>query len=80
MEEPSTVEEPIILEDAVEASTATIDLVNDKVVKSTTSSANFCSKDKIMRIIDDLINHPNAPDDTEIKLKPLGAVAIIWLI
>jgi len=43
MEEPSEVEEPMILEDASKAFTIAIDLVNDKAVKSTTSGANFCS-------------------------------------
>ena len=70
MEEPSAVEETTIFEDAVEAYTTTIDLVNDKATESTTSSENFCSQDEIIRIIDDLVNHLNAPDDIQIELQP----------
>jgi len=44
-------------------------LVNDKAVESTTLGENFCSKDEIMRITNDLVNHPNALDDAEIELK-----------
>ncbi|QCD87167.1 hypothetical protein DEO72_LG3g1701 [Vigna unguiculata] len=70
IEEPSAVEEKTIFEDAAEASTITTDLVNDDVAKSTTPGENFCSEDEIMRITDDPVNHPNAPDDAEIELKP----------
>jgi len=70
MEEPSAVEEPMIFEDAAEASTITIDLVNDEVAYSTTSSAYFCSQGEIMRITDDLVNDLNAPNDAQIELKP----------
>jgi len=44
-------------------------LVNNKAVESTTSGANFRSQERIMRIIDDSVNHPNARDDVEIKFK-----------
>jgi len=70
MEEPSTVEEPTIFEDAAEASTIATDLVNDEAADSTTSSADFCSQGEIIRITDDHVNHPNAPDDAQIELKP----------
>ncbi|QCD92815.1 hypothetical protein DEO72_LG5g884 [Vigna unguiculata] len=70
LEEPSAVEEPTVFEDATEASTIAIDLVNDEVVESTTPGETFCSEDKIMRIIDDLLNHPNAPDNAQVELKP----------
>jgi len=70
MEEPSVVEEPTIFEDALEASTIATDLVNDEVGDSTTSSADFCSQGEIVRIIDDLVNYPNAPGDAQIELKP----------
>jgi len=63
MKEPSAVEEPTIWEGASEASTTTIDLVNDKATESTTLGANFCSQDEIMRITNDHVNHPNAPND-----------------
>jgi len=45
-------------------------LVNDEVVDSTTLGENFCSEDEIMRITDDPLNHPNAPDDAQVELKP----------
>jgi len=70
VEEPRAIEEPTILEDASEASTTTIDLVNDEAAKSTTLGENFCSEDEIMRINDDPLNHPNAPNDAQIELKP----------
>ena len=70
MEEPSAIEEPTIFKDVAEASTIATDLVNDEVADSTTSSADFCSQGEIMRIIDDPINHSNAPDDAQIELKP----------
>ncbi|QCD82353.1 hypothetical protein DEO72_LG2g2689 [Vigna unguiculata] len=70
MEEPSVVEEPTIFEDAAEASTIATDLVNDEAIDSTTSSADFCSQGEIMRITDDPVNNLNAPDDTQIELKP----------
>jgi len=70
MEEPSAVEEPTIFEDVVETSTIETDLVNDEAADSTTSTADFCSQGEIMRITDDLVNHPNAPDDAQIELKP----------
>ncbi|QCE06713.1 hypothetical protein DEO72_LG9g1727 [Vigna unguiculata] len=70
MEEPSEVEEPTIFEDAMEASTTATSLINDKAIESTTSGANFCSQDEIIRITDDPINHFNVPDDAEIELKP----------
>ena len=70
MEEPSAVEEPTVFEDAAEASTIATGLVNDEVVESTTPGETFCSEDKIMRIIDDLLNHPNAPDNAQVELKP----------
>jgi len=66
----SEVEEPTIFEDVAEASTIVTNLVNDKVAKSTTSSADFCSQDEITRITDDLVNHLNAPDDAQVELKP----------
>jgi len=69
MEEPSVVEEPTIFEDATEASTIGTDLVNDEAVESTTPGENFCSEDEIMRITDDPLNHPNAPDDAQVELK-----------
>jgi len=61
MEEPNVVEEPTILEDTPKASTTTTDLVNNEATKSNTSGANGFPQDEIMRIIDDLVNHPNAP-------------------
>ena len=67
MEEPSVVEEPTIFEDVAEASTIATNL---EAANSTTSSADFCSQDEIIRIIDDPVNHPNAPDDATIELKP----------
>jgi len=70
MEEPSVVEEPTLFEDAVEASIIATDLVNDEAAESTTSSADFCSQDEITRIINDPVNHPNAPDDAQVELKP----------
>jgi len=70
IKEPSAVEEPTIFEDAAEASTIATDLVNDEATNSTTSSADFCSQGEIMRITNDPINHPNAPDDAQIELKP----------
>jgi len=70
MEEPSVVEEPIVFEHAAEASTIATDLVNDEAAKSTTPGENFCSKDEIMRITDDPLNHLNAPDDAHVELKP----------
>ena len=69
MEEPSAIEEPTIFEDVTETSTIATDLVNE-AVDSTTSSAYFCSQDEITRIIDDLVNHLNAPDDAQIESKP----------
>jgi len=66
IEEPSAVEEPTVFEDAAEASTIAIDLVNDEAAESTTPGENFCSKDEITRITDD----PNAPDDAQIEMKP----------
>ncbi|QCD92417.1 hypothetical protein DEO72_LG5g479 [Vigna unguiculata] len=41
-------------------------LVNDEAVESTTLGDNFCSEDEIMRITDDPLNHPNAPDDAQV--------------
>ena len=70
MEEPSAVEEPTIFKDAAEASTISTELVNDEVAYSTTSSVAFCSQDEITRITDDPVNHPNAPDDAQVELKP----------
>ena len=70
MEEPSAVEEPMIFKDAPESSTIANDLVNDEATYSTTSSADFCSQGEIIRITDDPVNHPNAHDDAQIKLKP----------
>ncbi|QCD82507.1 hypothetical protein DEO72_LG2g2846 [Vigna unguiculata] len=70
IEEPSAVEEPTVFEDAAEASTIATDLVNDEEVESTTLGENFCSEDEIMRITDDPLNHPNAPDDAQVELKP----------
>jgi len=70
IEEPSAVEEPTIFEDAAEASTIATDLVNDEAVESTTPGENFCSEDEIMRITNDPLNHLNAPDDAQVKLKP----------
>jgi len=70
MEEPSAVEEPTIFEDATEPSTIATDLVNDEAVESTTPSENFCSEDEIMRITDDPLNHPNAPNNAQVELKP----------
>jgi len=64
MEDSSVVEEPTILEDASEASTTTIDLVNDKVIELTTLGAFFSYK--IMRITNDLIKDSNALDDAKI--------------
>ncbi|QCD86288.1 hypothetical protein DEO72_LG3g809 [Vigna unguiculata] len=69
MEEPSAVEEKTVFEDAAKASTIATDLVNDEAVESTTLGENFCSEDEIMRITDDPLNHPNAPDDAQIELK-----------
>jgi len=59
IKEPSAVEESTVFGDAVEASTITTDLVNDEAVESTTPGENFCSKDEIMWITDDPLNHPN---------------------
>jgi len=70
MEELSAVEELIVFEDAAETSTIATDLVYDEVVESTRPSENFCSKNEIMRITDDPLNHPNAPDDAQDELKP----------
>jgi len=70
MEEPSAVEEPTVFEDVVEASTIATNLVNDEAAELTTPGENFCSKDEIMRITDDPVNHPNAPDDAQVELKP----------
>ncbi|QCD96560.1 hypothetical protein DEO72_LG6g1266 [Vigna unguiculata] len=70
IEEPNAVEEPTIFEDAAEASTIATDLVNDEAVESTTPGENFCSEDESMRIIDDLLNPPNAPDNAQDELKP----------
>ena len=70
IEEPSVVEKPTIFEDTTEASTIATDLVNDEAIESTTPSENFCSKDEIMRIADDTLNHPNAPDNAQVELKP----------
>jgi len=70
MKEQGVVEEPMIFEDASEASTTSIDLVNNKAIESATSNANFCSQDEIIRITDDPFNHLNASDDAQIKLKP----------
>ena len=70
MEESSAVEEPTVFEDAVEASTIATDLVNDEAVESTTLGENFISEDEIIRITDELVNHPNAPDDAQVELKP----------
>ncbi|QCD86404.1 hypothetical protein DEO72_LG3g926 [Vigna unguiculata] len=70
MEEPSVVEEPTIFEDAAETSIIAIDLVNDEATYSTILSADFCSQDEITRIIDDSFNHPNAPDNDQVELKP----------
>jgi len=70
IEEPSAVEEPTIFKDAAEASTIATDLVNDEAANSTTSSADFFSQDEITRIIADLVNYPNAPDDAQVELKP----------
>jgi len=53
-----------------EASTIATDLLNDEAADSTTSSADFCSQGEIIRITDDPINHLNAPNDAQIKLKP----------
>ncbi|QCD93332.1 hypothetical protein DEO72_LG5g1405 [Vigna unguiculata] len=70
MEKPSAVEEKIVFEEASKASTIATDLVNDEAVESTTLGENFCSEDEIMRITDDPLNHPNAPDDAQVELKP----------
>jgi len=70
IEELSAVEKPTIFEDAAEASIIATDLVNDEAVESTTPGENLCSQDEITRIIDDPVNHPNAPDDAQIELKP----------
>jgi len=70
MEEPSVVEEPTIFEDAAETSIIAIDLVNDEATYSTILSADFCSQDEITRITDDSLNHPNAPDNDQVELKP----------
>jgi len=72
MEEPSVLEETIILEYAYETSTTATDLINDKATKLTTLGANFCSQDEITRITNDPDNHPNIPDDAEIELKSLA--------
>ena len=69
IEEPNAVEEKIIFEDVVEASTIVTDLVNDEAAESTTLGENIYSEDEIMRITDDLFNHSNAPDDTQVELK-----------
>ena len=66
IEEPSAIEEQIVFEDATEASTIATDLVNDEAAESKTPSENFCSQDEITRIIDDPVNHLNAPDDAQI--------------
>jgi len=70
IEEPSAVEEPTIFADAAKASTIATDLVNNEAADSTTSGVNFCSQDEITRIIDDSVNHLNAPDDAQVELKP----------
>jgi len=70
IEEPSAVEEPTVFEDAVEASTIANKLVNDEAAYSTTSNADFFSQYEITRIIDNPLNHPNAPDDPQVELKP----------
>jgi len=70
IEEPSAVKEPTIFEDAAEASTIATDLVNDEAAESTTPGENSCSQDEISRIIDDSLNHSNAPDDAQVDLKP----------
>jgi len=69
MKEPSAVEEPTIFEDVAEASTIATNLVNE-AADSTTSRADFYSQDEITRIIDDPVNHLNAPDDAQIELRP----------
>jgi len=68
MEEPSAVKELMIFKDVVQASTIATDLVNDEVIESTTSGANFCSQDEIVRIIDDPVNPHNALDDAQTEL------------
>ncbi|KAG2397026.1 uncharacterized protein HKW66_Vig0246080 [Vigna angularis] len=50
-----------------------VELVNDEATKSTTLSVDFFSQDEIMRITNDPINHPNAPDDAENKLAPYAS-------
>jgi len=70
LSEPSAVEDPIVFEDAAEASIMATDLVNDEAAESTTPGENFCSEDEILRITDDPLNHPNAPDDDQVELKP----------
>ena len=70
VDEPSAIKEPTVFEDAAKASTIATDLVNDEAAQSTTPGENFCSQDEITRIIDDLLNHPNAPDDAQVELKP----------
>jgi len=59
-----------IFEDATEASTIAINLVNDEATELTTPGENFCSEDEITRITNDPINHLNAPDDAQVELKP----------
>jgi len=70
LSKPSAVEDPTVFEDAAEASIMANDLVNDEAAESTTLGENFCSEDEIMRITDDPLNHPNAPDDDQVELKP----------
>ncbi|QCE03779.1 hypothetical protein DEO72_LG8g1805 [Vigna unguiculata] len=70
MEKPSAVEEKTVFEDASKASTIATDLVNDEAIESTTLGENFCSEDEIMRITDNSLNHPNAPNDAQVELKP----------
>ena len=45
-------------------------MVNDEAEESTTPGEKFCSEDEIMRIIDDPLNHSNAPYDAQVELKP----------
>jgi len=61
MEEPSVAEELTILKYAFKASTTTTDFVNDNATNSTTSGAIFCSRDEIIRITNDHVNHRNTP-------------------
>jgi len=70
MEELSEVKESTIFEDVAETSIIATSLVNDKAIESTMPGEKCCSKDEIIRITDDLVNHPNVPDDAEIELKP----------